>query len=119
MIFNKKFKKKKFAKPNLISISEVTIFHEEQITEVKISDEEQEHDHTMKKLKALHEQMSTITNIKQAEQQLLENNTEGNKIEIEMVKQDLTPKSSEESIEEGKSTTSGSGEETGDDSDMV
>ena len=36
MVFNKKFKKKKFAKPNLISISEVTIFHEEPITEVKV-----------------------------------------------------------------------------------
>jgi len=128
MIFNKKFKKKKFAKPNLISISEVTIFHEEPITEVKVSDEEQEHDHTMKKLKALHEQMSTITNIKQAEQQLLEDNAggniedsiENNNIEIEMVKQELTPKSSQESTEEeGKSTTSGSGEETGDDTDMV
>ena len=119
--FNKKFKKTKFAKPNLISISEVTIFHEEPVTEVKISDEEQEHHHTMRKLKALHEQMSTITNIKQAEQQLIEGNLEGNiennNIEIEMVRQDLiTPKSSEESTEdEGKSTTSGSGEDTGND----
>ena len=129
LTFNKKFKKKKFSKPNLISISEITIFHEEPDKEVKISDEEQEHHHTMRKLKALHEQMSTITNIKQAEQQLLEGNAggniedsiENNNIEIEMVKQELTPKSSQESTEEeGKSTTSGSGEDdTGDDSDMV
>jgi hypothetical protein len=44
-------------------------------------------------------------------------NIENNNIEIEMVRQDLiTPKSSEESTEdEGKSTTSGSGEDTGND----
>ena len=72
--------------------------------------------------------MSTITNIKQAEQQLennaggnIEDSIENNNIEIEMVKQELTPKSSQESTEEeSKSTTSGSGEDdTGDDSDMV
>jgi hypothetical protein len=108
MTFNKKFKKKKFSKPNLISISEITIFHEEPDKEVKVSDEEQEHHNTMRKLKALHEQMSSITNIKQTEQQLLENKD----IEIEMVRQDLiTPKSSEESSEESKSTTSASGDD--------
>jgi hypothetical protein len=52
--------------------------------------------------------MSSITNIKQTEQQLLENKD----IEIEMVRQDLiTPKSSEESSEESKSTTSASGDD--------
>lgn len=110
-IFNKKFKKKKFAKPNLISISEIVIFHEEPTKEVKVSDEEQEHHHTMRKLQALHEQMSTITNIKQAEQQLIENNN----IEIEMVKQDLITTNPSEELLEDKSTTSGSGEDTGDD----
>ena len=131
LVFNKKFKKKKFAKPNLISISEISIFHEEPNTEVKLTDEEKEHHHTMRKLKALHEQMSTITNIKQKQQESIENDIENNNIEIEMVEQNLlSPSTTEKStkdddtgddtaIDEDTAEESTSGDDTGSDKDIV
>ncbi len=111
LAFNKKFRKKKFAKPNLIDITEVAIFHEEPNTEVKISDEEQEHHHTMRKLQALHAQMSSIANIKQT-------TLAPDDVEIEMVvPTPISSPSLEEALEEKDTTdeedTGISNEDTG------